>query len=310
VTRADGSVDWKLAYRFLRNEQWVDDIDAVRRDLLGAGKVMIYGRSGGGFLSHQYLAKYADRVSRAFTQASVLPFLEAELHLNPDRFAREIAAADASLPQKLREILARKPEERLIVLKILQRQNFFVPLRELAAERARVINELHAGNAALMAELRKKYQVDDSDALTDSPRGIGVRVRLFEFFQPVAHERGDGGNGFTIAELQRETAAPLLDLLARGEIEAPRPFLASLHRATTEVFLLAGQHDHTCDYRTQIALASYYPRHRLLIVDDDHVFHTLNDDGTYARLLQTVLLHGYDAPEAKALMASKAAMLF
>jgi pimeloyl-ACP methyl ester carboxylesterase len=303
VTRADGSVDWKLAWRLLRAEQWVDDIDAVRRDVVGStGKVMIYGRSGGGFLSHQYLAKYAQHVTRAFTQAAVNPYLEAELHINPDRFAQEIAAADSSLPKKLEEVLARDPRQRLIILKVLQRQNFFVPIAQLAAERARVINELHAGNTALLTELRAKYQVDDSNALIASPRGIGIRVRIFEFYAPVAGEQRDKGAAFSIDELARDIAAPLLAL---GITPATSPF-APLHRAQTDVFLLAGKRDHTCDYRTQIALASYYPRHRLLIVDDDHVFHTLNDDGTYAKLLQSVLL---DEPDATEIITRVAARL-
>jgi hypothetical protein len=37
--------------------------------------------------------------------------------------------------------------------------------------------------------------------------------------------------------------------------------------------MLAGRWDHTCDYRSQIALASCYPSSTLAILEDDHTFH-------------------------------------
>jgi len=39
--------------------------------------------------------------------------------------------------------------------------------------------------------------------------------------------------------------------------------------------MIAGRWDHTCDYRSQIALASCYPSSTLVILDDDHTFHRM-----------------------------------
>ena len=58
-----------------------------------------------------------------------------------------------------------------------------------------------------------------------------------------------------------------------------------LHKLGTEVFILSGRYDHTADYRSQIALASSYPSHYVLIADDNHTFNNLKNDGMYQKLI-------------------------
>jgi pimeloyl-ACP methyl ester carboxylesterase len=102
----DGRVDWLRAWQVFNSEQWVDDIDAVRRSIVGdKGKILLYGRSGGGFLVHQYLAKYGAHALRAFTSSALNPFIVKELGLNSDRFWEEIGQYDKSLQPMLRKVL-------------------------------------------------------------------------------------------------------------------------------------------------------------------------------------------------------------
>ena len=54
---------------------------------------------------------------------------------------------------------------------------------------------------------------------------------------------------------------------------------------STRVFVLAGRWDHTADYRSQIALASSYPKHVLFLANDNHTFNTLKQDGKYQGLI-------------------------
>jgi hypothetical protein len=73
------SIDWLELYGVFKSSEWVEDIESVRKDLLGAsGKVCFYGRSGGATLVHQFLAKHPDHVLAVFTQASYNPFLDVE----------------------------------------------------------------------------------------------------------------------------------------------------------------------------------------------------------------------------------------
>jgi hypothetical protein len=60
---------------------------------------------------------------------------------------------------------------------------------------------------------------------------------------------------------------------------------------------VAGRYDHTADYRSQIALAAEYPRHRLLLLNDDHDFLELAKTGLTPRLVQTALAEGIHGPE-------------
>ena len=87
-------VDWAQAYRLLHSGQLVSDIDAVRCRLLGDdGHILLYGRSGGAFLAHAYLATHCEHVERSFTRATVMPFVQAELGVPSDRSSRPSTAS-------------------------------------------------------------------------------------------------------------------------------------------------------------------------------------------------------------------------
>lgn len=177
--------DWVRAWRIFNSEQLINDIEAVRRAVVGNnGKILLYGRSGGAFLVHQYLAKYGVHVQRAFTQAALNPFIVRELRLNSDHFWGEIGAQDHSLQTLLKGVLAQRPADRAAILRTLQRQNFFVPLERLPAARADLIRSLAEGDARRYEEARREYQVDDIEKINASPEGVSIRVRLFEFFYP------------------------------------------------------------------------------------------------------------------------------
>ena len=107
---ANNQPDWVRAWRVFNSEQWVDDIEAVRRVVVGNnGKILLYGRSGGAFLVHQYLAKYGAHVQRSFTQAALNPFIVHELHLNSDHFWEEIGAQDRNLQTLLKRRFGASP---------------------------------------------------------------------------------------------------------------------------------------------------------------------------------------------------------
>jgi hypothetical protein len=79
-----------------------------------------------------------------------------------------------------------------------------------------------------------------------------------------------------------------MGLLRSGAIAMPSMDFEALHALRAEVFLVAGRWDHTCDYRTQIALASSYAKGRLALLNDDHVFHALQSSGQTPAIIQKV----------------------
>jgi hypothetical protein len=190
----------------------------------------------------------------------------------------------------LLDVLARRRDDRAAIITTLQRQNFFVPLDELAAARASLINALAAGDEQRFEEARKEYQVDAVRQLLDSPQGIPTRVRIFELSVPSGEQTLLGGQAvFPDLENQYNIAEPLVRLCEAGKI--PRPYFdfAGLHRLDTEVFVLAGRWDHTTDYRSSIALAANYPRHYLFLADDNHTFERLTKSGDSNLLMRAFL---------------------
>jgi pimeloyl-ACP methyl ester carboxylesterase len=135
-----GATDWQKAWGIFESSEWVEDIEALRRALVGPeGKVSLYGQSGGAFLVHQYLAEHGKNVERAITPAALNPFLVGELGLVPDRFWQEIGPG---LHAPLAAALSRFPNDRARLVMTLQRQSFFVPADELAAAREELIRAL------------------------------------------------------------------------------------------------------------------------------------------------------------------------
>jgi pimeloyl-ACP methyl ester carboxylesterase len=306
----DGATDWERAWRLFRSAQWIDDLEAVRVDLLGKnGRVLLYGASGGGLLVQEYLARHPEHIVRAFTACAVNPYDEGRLGFLSDRFWDEIGAQDPGLHAALQRALERHRADRAMVIMTLQRQNFFVPPDRLAEARATLISALDAGDDEAYAAARRDYQVEAVSGFFDSKEGIPTRVRLYELFQPSGSEGAlaDRTRVFPDLENQRNFAAPLLELLRAGKIPPPRLDFEALHRVSAEVMILSGRLDHTVDYRAAIALAAAYPRGMLFLADDDHMFARMKEDHSRDRLMQAFLLHGPgSAPFRAALEAASA----
>lgn len=298
---AKGQPDWQRAWQIFNSDQWIDDIETVRRKVVGrSGKILLYGRSGGAYLVHQYLTKYGMHVLRAFTQAALNPFIVNELGLNSDHFWEEIGAQNPDLQSMLRGVLERRPDERETIIMTLQRQNFFVPPEQLATARAALIRALAEGDAPQYEEARRQYQVDAIRKLNSSPEGIPTRVRLYEFFYPLGVRQRLGGEAiYPDLENQYNIAKPLVMLADAGKIPPLSFNFAALHRRQTEVFIVAGRWDHTADYRSSIALAANYPHHQLFIANDNHTFTNLNKSGDTNRILRAFFESGLSSPKLK-----------
>lgn len=304
-----GQPDWAKAWRIFNSEQWINDIESARRSVLGdKGKVLLYGRSGGAYLIHQYLAKYGAHVQRAFTEAPVNPLLNRELNIPLDNFWEELGAQDPSLQTALRQALKRHAGERIGILLALQRQHFYVAADKLPAARAELIRTLADGDMRKYEQAKKEYEVEGVMKLSQSPEIIPQDVRVLELIYPSGAFQRLGGEGiYPLLETQHHFIKPLITLLAEGKINSPAFDTLRAHSVAAEVFVLAGRWDEAVDYRTAIALAYLYPHHHLFIADDNHVFAKLTESGTSSRLIQAFMKFGLDGPEFKsALNASKA----
>lgn len=306
VAGADGATDWKEAWRLYRSEQWVEDIETVRRALVGdKGRIMLFGRSGGAYLAHQYIAAHGDKVSRAFTSAPAAIQFSAFAHVTPDHFWEEIAEADPSAHRRIRNLLAREDIDREKLAMTFQRQNFFVNADERDAARLKLLKAFEKGDRDAIEAAYRDYQVDAVSEMNASGAGVPVRVRLFEFAAPFAgvwrvrEDRLDPD-----IEVILQIAAPFMALFEKGEISFEPMDVKRLHeRKDTQVFILAGRRDHVVDYRASIALAASYPNATLFLADDTHVFPKMVDAGAFNALLQAFLAYAAGSEELGRVMA-------
>lgn len=304
-----GQPDWAKAWQIFKSEQWINDMESVRRSVLGDnGKVLLYGRSGGAYLIHQYLAKYGAHVRRAFTQSPVTPLLNRELNISLEKFWEELGAQDPSLQTALRRALEQHPGERVGILLALQRQHFYVAADKLPAARAELIRTLADGDMRTYEQAKKEYEVEGVMKLSQSPEIIPQDVRVLELIYPSGAFGRIGCEAINpLLETQRHFITPLMTLLADGKISPPDFDTVPAHSLSAEVFVLAARWDEAVDYRTAIALAYLYPRHHLFIADDNHVLGKLTASGASSRLIQAFMKAGLDGPEFKsALNTSKA----
>ena len=79
VFNVDGSPNYSKALKLYGSDHQIEDIEAVRQDMLKKGllpedgRIMLFGGSGGGVLVQQYLAKHGEFVSRALIESTGAP---------------------------------------------------------------------------------------------------------------------------------------------------------------------------------------------------------------------------------------------
>jgi len=304
-----GTPDWDSAVRLLNWRQWARDVEAViRRLALRPGELCLYGRSGGAHLIHQLLTLRPDLNARAYVQAAVNHELDMRWGVSPDPFWAEFSAAEPAAARALAAFAASHAERRRDLVLVLQRQHFFVPLDELPAARLAAARAFLDGDEARIGELRSRYQVDLLERNRDSAEGVGSAVRVHEFAAPHADPRRRSDRLDPDVEALFHYSRPLSDAAAPPHPSVPTADWSRLREQRSEVLQVAGRHDQTCDYRTQIGLSGLTRNSRLLLLDDDHVFKRWTESGSQPALLQAFFRHGGDSPQFRRALAAMAAL--
>lgn len=288
-----GSTDWALAHQLLKRDQWLADLGQLVRELrLRERPLHLYGRSGGAYLIYEWLVADPQAADRVYVQAAVNPELDVRWSLGADRTWDALSAGDPALAAELMAELDRRPERRAPIVRLLQRQNFFVPLEKLNDERPALVRAFLDEDERKLAEYRSNYQLDALDALAGTVEGIASAVRLFEFAAPRTDPRKRPDRLFPDIELLFDQAGPLIALAGDGKIQSPLRDWSRLSRQQAEVLQVAGRHDHTADYRTQIGLEAAVPKGRLLIFRDDHRLTGLAESGRQPGLVRAFFTGG------------------
>ena len=245
--------DWTQAYRWFRIENTVEDMERIRRDLLGDdGTMMLWGCSGVATTAAAYLKKYHRFVSRAVLGSFYLdPKVASEGAVEVfDEFL-----AENELEQDWGKALKTKGISDLQLLHVVQRLLYSDP------EAARsLIRELARGDSERFAQLvaRPGYEVRHF-----------IRSAQFDWPQVVAfmYESNVPTDSDPHRDINRpvlEIGAPLAEAHAAGRINAKRWSREGLAEVSTKVLLFAGTRDHATPFSETLHLHTALPHSKLV----------------------------------------------
>ncbi|MBN1998752.1 hypothetical protein JW935_14430 [candidate division KSB1 bacterium] len=272
----DGSVNWEKAYQLLSADLIIEDIERIRRDLFKENpetKILVYGRSGGGFTIQRYLAKYSKYVRRAFIRAAPNSVIMKQLGYPESKyFFNLLNEIDPSLYSKLKDILKRNvvPDYQLFwMLKTIPYAS-----ENPGNELKNLLNELYKGEKILYEKYLEKQEFDFSKRIRTEKemrqREIGMAFAPIEVSAEYMLNPDPEFIDPFYACLKK-LCEPYLNLIKEGKVSIPSfPPLETLTEVETEVFYLAGRNDHVSDYRIGIELGKYFKNYELFIADDNH----------------------------------------
>ncbi len=277
VFNEDGSINYTLAMTLYGSNEQIDDIEAIRQDMQNKGllpengKIMVYGRSGGGVLVQQYLDKYGDHVSRALIEASGSPnqarvhnttFMKNTYTSNP-----RLASSYFALSQKgdaapsmafmlymigqggdtelQKKIANSKIESLSLVDRLTYLKNWLVP----------------SNNFPLVC------------LLFNAPRELEVKVRLYELiaddledYSPASHQEVCLGY-----EWAKVLLVDFIDARKEGSIHTMQ--ISPNHSSYRgEVMVWSGTADQVFSVEMGQWLSDAYPNSRLAVFNDSHQF--------------------------------------
>lgn len=278
VFNKDGSVNYTLAMKLYGSNEQIDDIEAIRQDMQNKGllpkngKIMVYGRSGGGVLVQQYLDKYGDHVSRALIEASGGPDLAREHNttLMKDTYESNprIASSYFTLSQKEDDTAS------LAFMLYMIGQGGDVDLQE------KIVNSFSLGDK--LTYLRSWLVPSNNFPLVhlffNAPRELDVKVRLYELmaedlesYQPASSQEVCLGY-----EWAKVLLADFMKAREEGKIQITQINL-NRSRYAGEVMVWMGTADQVFSVEMGRWISDSYPYSRLAVFDDAHSFQKHQD---------------------------------
>jgi len=298
----DGSVNYTLAMKLYGSNEQIDDIEAIRRDMQKKGllpkngKIMVYGRSGGGVLVQQYLDKYGDHVSRALIEASGGPDLAREHNttFNKNTYESNPAVASSYFA------LAQKGDATasLAFMLFMIGQGGDVDLQKKIAD-SRTNNSSLGDKFTYM----KSWLVPSNNfpliySLFNAPRELEVKVRLYELMaEDLENYHPASSKEVCLAiEWAKVLLADFIKAREKGEIPTTQINL-NRSRYKGEVMVWSGTGDQVCAVEMGQWVSDSYPYSRLAVFDDSH--HFQEHPGYYRQFRRAYFTYGLNSSEVQ-----------
>jgi len=300
VFNKDGSTDYSRALRFYSSEEQVDDIEAVRQDMLKKrllpkdGKIMLYGGSGGGVLIQQYLDKYGEHVSRALIESSGAPDLAEKYNTT---FMKKTYLSNESLANSYFALTQGGDDTTSLAFLLYK-----IGLTGNTDLQNRIINsktDLFALDdqwAYLINWLSPSSNFPFVRRILDAPRELEVKVRLYELMGEEI-ESYHPTSAHDVCLGYEWTKVPLADFIqARKEGKIPIiKIQLNRSRYLGDVMIWSGTADQVFSEQMGQWLCQSYPHARLALFNDTHSRDKYSDYQLEFR--RGFFIHGLNSPE-------------
>lgn len=272
VFRADGAPDYAAATRLYGSAQLVEDIEAVRLDMLrkkllaGDGRIMIAGASGGGVLAQQYVAEHGAHVSRVLLESTGAMDVALK-HKAP--FAKGLLEYDPALAEAFSSLGGDRAAFAFALFKLAQQRLDAGPLM-LSMARGMQGKSLTGRLRYLKLRLNPMYDLALVRFLLSPPSELAVRVRMYELTGADlrGYTGGDAGGVNLMYEWCRGVLADFLAADPDGRL-LPRPVI-DRGSFKGEVLVLSGTRDHAFSQSAGRWIAEEFPRAAFASFEDKH----------------------------------------
>ncbi len=250
-------MDWRQRYQVLNTDQVVADMECIRRDLLGDGKIDVLGGSGTAMMGLKYLAAHPRSVDRAFLMSF---FLDARGSSEAGVVAYERFLAEHDLAAAHAAAVAR-PE-------VAPDQLLFLVQRLLYHDRDRAAGLIRAASAGDLAAYREATaQLGTVDFFVRSIQAHRpwTVVFMYETNLPTAL-----GGAPDINQPFLRIAAPLRRAFPPAATRTHLFAIDGLRDVAAEVMLVGGTRDQVAPLDQLERIAARLPDSRLAVFDAYH----------------------------------------
>lgn len=265
----NGKSDYAQAMKLYGSDQQVEDIEAVRREMVRNGllpehgRINVFGASGAGVLAQQYVSKYQSHVQRLILESTGAPdlALRADLPYSPDLQDFNPQTAKVIAPW-----LQHHPSDKARVANVLYQQGRSAS--EPRTAQLLIAQDLAKGGWLLKYELSPRSNLAFLNYIVKAPKSLMARVRWFELVGADLMRYNTSERTNLLYEISLVTLSDLLDWHRRNHI-APKRF--DIDRSFPgETLIIKGTNDVVFGDTVSELLRNAYPNARLLYFRDGH----------------------------------------
>ncbi|MBF0407587.1 MAG: hypothetical protein HQM10_09535 [Candidatus Riflebacteria bacterium] len=274
VYRKDGGINYKEALNLYGSDQQIEDIEAVRADMLkkgmihSDGKIMLLGASGAGVLAQQYISKYGRNVSKAILEVTGAPDLST---LNKISYSRDLENYDSSVFREYEQVVEKKranSAELSYLLYNLARISIDGPAKQL-----QMLQDLNAGKSMDYWKFWFNPQCNlmICKNLLSLPTGVAAKVRWWELVGGELRRYSKAGRKpiNLLYEFSLEVLAEFISGGDSGEIES-KCFRIERASYEGEILIISGNEDVVFSPEIGRILSKEYKNSKLASIKDGH----------------------------------------